>query len=60
MSAVPDYFMEQKPERREPLRRDVVSDESSDEPSSFWSWFAIGMLLFCWVAEASMCAERGF
>ena len=23
-------------------------------------WFAIGVLVFCWLAEASMCAERGF
>ena len=25
-----------------------------------WPWFAIGMLLFCWIAEATLCAERGF
>lgn len=34
------------------------SDEESH--SSFWHWFALGVLLFCWIAEASMCAERGF
>jgi hypothetical protein len=26
----------------------------------FWPWLAIGVLVFCWVAEATMCAERGF
>lgn len=26
----------------------------------FWQWFAAGVLLFCWIAEASMCAARGF
>ncbi len=26
----------------------------------FWQWFALGVLLFCWIAEASMCAMRGF
>jgi hypothetical protein len=26
----------------------------------FWSWFAIGVLLFCWTAEATLCAIRGF
>jgi hypothetical protein len=26
----------------------------------FWQWFAIGVLVFCWIAEASMCADRGF
>jgi hypothetical protein len=26
----------------------------------FWQWFAVGVLVFCWIAEASMCATRGF
>jgi hypothetical protein len=26
----------------------------------FWQWFAIGVLVLCWIAEASMCADRGF
>jgi hypothetical protein len=26
----------------------------------FWQWFALGVLAFCWIAEASMCALRGF
>jgi hypothetical protein len=26
----------------------------------FWHWFAIGVLLFCWIAEATLCAQRGF
>jgi hypothetical protein len=26
----------------------------------FWQWFAVGVLLFCWIAEATMCAVRGF
>jgi len=26
----------------------------------FWLWFALAALLFCWIAEATMCAERGF
>lgn len=35
--------------------------ESAEEShSSFWAWFAIGALLFGWIAEATMCAERGF
>ena len=28
--------------------------------SAFWHWFAMAVLLFCWIAEASMCADRGF
>jgi hypothetical protein len=40
---------------------DVRDAETGDEAHSpFWHWFALGVLLFCWIAEASMCAERGF
>jgi len=40
-------------------------EESATEPEedpvqTLWHWFAIGLLLFCWIAEASMCADRGF
>jgi hypothetical protein len=38
--------------------RDAGTDD--EVHSSFWHWFALGVLLFCWIAEASMCAERGF
>jgi hypothetical protein len=27
---------------------------------AFWQWLAIGVLAFCWLAEASLCAVRGF
>jgi hypothetical protein len=52
--------MRQQPESGDPPQRDAAPEEANDEPSSLWSWFAIGVLLFCWIAEASMCAERGF
>ena len=33
----------------------------ADKPEQkFWHWFAIGVLLFCWIAEATLCAQRGF
>ena len=33
----------------------------ADTPEQkFWHWFAIGVLLFCWIAEATLCADRGF
>jgi len=43
-------------------RRDIAPDrsEQEDDQSTFWVWFALGVLIFCWIAEASMCAERGF
>jgi hypothetical protein len=25
-----------------------------------WQWLAVGVLVVCWVAEASLCAARGF
>lgn len=27
---------------------------------TIWQWFAVGVLLVCWIAEATLCAERGF
>jgi hypothetical protein len=26
----------------------------------YWQWFAVAVLLASWVAEATMCAARGF
>ena len=42
--------------------RDAASDPVKEDESQsiFWVWFAVGVLLFCWIAEATMCAERGF
>jgi hypothetical protein len=61
MNVVPVY-MDRRPEHREvqpcESRREVEPQDES--PSSFWHWFAVGVLLFCWIAEASMCADRGF
>jgi hypothetical protein len=50
MSASPRHFMNETPETL----------EEDDGHSIFWVWFALGVLLFCWIAEATMCAERGF
>jgi len=61
MNAAPEYFMNESQGTRED-RRDTASDcaETEDGQSIFWVWFALGVLLFCWLAEATMCAERGF
>jgi len=49
------------PEFREPALRDESDAEVGEQPQSvFWHWFALAVLLFCWIAEASMCADRGF
>lgn len=61
MNAAPEYFMNESQGTREE-RRDTASDypENEDGQSIFWVWFALGVLMFCWIAEATMCAERGF
>jgi hypothetical protein len=33
---------------------------TAGQEQAFWQWFAVALLVFCWVAEASMCALRGF
>jgi len=47
---------------RETRRTDAFFDEGADDRrlQPFWHWFAVGVLLFCWIAEATLCAERGF
>ena len=53
--------MDEKPEVREPERRHEVDEEADEKSHSvFWHWFAFAVLIFCWIAEASMCADRGF
>ena len=48
---------ESREDRRDIAKAYVVEEEGQ---SVFWVWFALGVLIFCWVAEATMCAERGF
>jgi hypothetical protein len=50
-------FMEQRREAQGSQNQDEADDETH---SPFWHWFAFGVLMFCWIAEASMCADRGF
>ena len=51
-------------ERR--ARLDPVTDKSQDESTfsgaiqKLWPWIALAVLVFCWIAEASLCAARGF
>jgi hypothetical protein len=45
--------MSRAPDHTEPASRE-------DTATSPWQWIAVGLLLLCWIAEASMCADRGF
>jgi len=48
-------------ESREPVNRHPLESTQESEPeATFWHWFALAALLFAWIAEATMCAERGF
>ena len=56
MSAVPGNFM-RLPDKESRRARQRAADDATQ---TFWLWFAVGVLLFCWIAEATMCAVRGF
>ena len=58
MSAVPEDFMR---ERGEPSGRESPETSRPDDKpvAAFWQWIALGVLILCWVAEASLCAARG-
>jgi hypothetical protein len=61
MSAMPEYLGGHSHHRNSRPHEPIRHVEPEDEPAStFWHWFAVGVLLFCWIAEASMCADRGF
>jgi hypothetical protein len=44
--------------REEP--RGAPPDDGGDRLQTMWHWIAVGTLLCCWIAEASMCGSRGF
>jgi hypothetical protein len=46
------------PKRPARDRRDRRDTDTAVQ--KFWQWFALAALLFCWIAEATMCADRGF
>ena len=45
-----------EPEPTNPRERDAPRESSH----ALWGWVAVGVLVLCWIAEASMCAARGF
>jgi hypothetical protein len=53
MSAVPGEFMRKPPDQRDTTRPEDASR------TGWWQWLAIGALLACWVAEATLCAGQG-
>jgi hypothetical protein len=65
VSALP-VFGDRLPESRDLPQRHATpqctrnSAPDQESQSSLWHWFAVGVLFFSWIAEASMCADRGF
>ena len=62
MSAVPEDLMHRRVDVRiqEPQRPASDREEVDTPAQRFWLWFGLAALLFCWIAEATLCAERGF
>jgi hypothetical protein len=61
VSAVPEEFMRKLPKPRAPARAAQARDRDDERAmQTFWQWFAVGVLVFCWVAEATLCAQRRF
>jgi hypothetical protein len=61
VSAIPEDFMRTDSDRAKESARAVHERQDVDTPAQkFWLWFALAALVFCWIAEATMCAERGF
>ena len=54
MSATPEDFMQ------DPAKRRDQPPAHEDAGSSLWQWLAIGVLVGCWLAEATWCIDRGF
>ena len=63
MSAAPEFMglPLQRRARSRAAKRTMPRRAAEDRAAqTFWQWFAVGVLIFCWIAEASLCAARGF
>ena len=61
MSAIPEDFMRQRKRPMDrPTERSMGRHDDDTPAQKFWLWFALAALVFCWIAEATMCAVRGF
>ena len=61
MSAVPEDFMRDPASDRD-LVRDKTAQTGAEKESraGIWQWLFIGVLLACWLAEATLCAASGY
>jgi len=61
MSAVPDDFM-RDPAKHRDLDRDKTAQTGAEQETraGIWQWLFIGVLLACWLAEATLCTASGY
>ena len=61
MSAVPGDFMREPADERDSTRPGNPSQQAETDESraGWWQWLAIGVLLACWLAEATLCTGQG-
>jgi hypothetical protein len=57
MSVASDHGADHVTDR--PRRQDGDAP-AADSAQPLWQWVAVALLVLCWIAEAAMCADRGF
>jgi hypothetical protein len=61
VSAVPEDFMSEPAKDRGHREAEAAGPEAEQEArGGTWQWLFIGILLACWLAEATLCAARGY
>jgi hypothetical protein len=61
VSAVPGEFIRETAKRAEPrISATGQKQAAEDAGDTFCQWLAIGVLIGCWLAEATWCIDRGF
>jgi hypothetical protein len=61
VSTVPGEFTRETAKRGEPrVPQTPQRSVPEDDGATFWQWLAIGVLIGCWLAEATWCIDRGF
>ena len=58
---MPGDFMRDSAKRDQPRFQENRQPPAGDDAGgTFWQWLAIGVLIGCWLAEATWCIDRGF
>jgi len=61
MSAVPEDFMSEPAKDRSDREPGTTRGDAEQEArAGLYQWLLIGILLACWLAEATLCAATGY